>query len=243
MLVLAGLGISDEKGITLEGLEEARSSDLVFLELYTSIWHGSIENLERIVGKEIQILKRKDLEEEVHKILELASHKKIMIFVPGDPLVATTHSSIILECMKSGIEFKVIHNSSIVSTICETGLHIYKFGQIVTIPLRERIIEANSVINAIVENKRRGLHTLCLLDIDAESNKYVEVKEAVRFLLENRVIDEDEKLVVGCCLGSARKKILWKKAREVLLLDLPLPAVIVIPGRLHFSEKEMLEKL
>ena len=244
MLVLAGLGISDEKGITLEELEEARNADHIFLELYTSIWKGSVENLEKIIEKKIHILRRKDLEEDVNKIVNLAKNKKVIIFVPGDPLVATTHSSIILECMKNGIDYKILHNSSIFSAICETGLHIYKFGQAVTIPMKEKISTLPlSVINTILENKKRGLHTLCLLDIDVENNKLLEIDEAVRFLLENNLVEKEEKIVVVSSLGTKNKRIVWKEAKDILSLNFDLPAVIVIPGKLHFSEKEMLEKL
>ena len=40
-LVFIGLGLDDEKGITLRGLDEARSADLVFAELYTSALPGA----------------------------------------------------------------------------------------------------------------------------------------------------------------------------------------------------------
>ena len=244
MLILAGLGISDEKGITLEELEEARNSDYVFIELYTSIWSGNVENLEKIIGKKVEVLKRKDLEEELDRILTLATDKKVMIFVAGDPLVATTHSSIILECINKGIEFKVMHNSSVFTAICETGLHIYKFGQAVTIPLNDKIRgTADSVVNAIRENRRRGLHTLCLLDIDVENNKFLSVKEAVKFLIERNLIESEEKIIVASRLGMKNSRIAWKEARDILLEEFDLPAVIVIPGNLHFSEREMLEKV
>jgi len=244
MLVLAGLGISDEKGLTLEELEEVKNADYVFIELYTSIWSGSVEILEKIIEKKVHILKRKDLEEDVSKIVDLAKNKKVVIFVPGDPLVATTHSSIILECMKNGIDYKILHNSSIFSAICETGLHIYKFGQAVTIPMKEKTSTLPlSTINAILENKKRGLHTLCLLDIDVENNKFLKVEEAVKFLLENNLVEKEEKIIVVSSLGTKNRKIVWREVRDVLSLNFDLPAVIIIPGKLHFSEKEMLEKL
>jgi len=243
MLILAGLGISDEKGITLEELEEAKASDFIFVELYTNIWHGDLKNLEKIVGKKIEIIKRRDLEEEVERILQLAINKKVMIFVPGDPLVATTHSSLIIECKKRGINFKVLHNSSIFSAVYETGLHAYKFGPTVTIPLKEKIKgKVESIIEVIKENKRRGLHTLCLLDIDLENNRFLEVKDAIKFLIESKAIEEGEKVVVASCIGTSNQKIIWKEAKNLIDIEISLPAVIVIPGKLHFSEREALEK-
>jgi len=242
--VLAGLGISDERGITLEEIEEAKDADMLFIELYTNIWHGSIERLEKLVGKRIDVLKRKDLEEDVDRILNFAIDKKIIIFVPGDPLVATTHTSIILECIKRGIEVKIIHNSSIFSAVCATGLHIYKFGQSITIPLREKIVsKVDSILNIVKENKKRGLHTLCLLDIDVENNSFLTVGEGIKFLIENDLIKGEDRLIVASCLGTKNERIVWKEAKHLLFEDFKLPAVIVIPGDLHFSEKEFLENI
>jgi len=242
MLVLAGLGISDERGLTLEEIDEIKDADEVFLELYTSVWGGSIEAVEKITGKGIKILKRKDLEEDVEEILKLATHKKVVILVPGDPMVATTHSYIVLECKKRGIPCKVIHNSSIISAICEIGLHAYKFGATITIPLKEKIRgAAESIIESIRENKKRGLHTLCLLDIDVENKKFLDVGDAVKFLIMNDVINEMEKIVVVSCLGMNKQRVFWKEASSFLDSEIEPPAVIVIPGRLHFLEREFLE--
>ena len=36
-LIFIGLGLNDEKGISLKGLEETKTADHVFLELYTSL--------------------------------------------------------------------------------------------------------------------------------------------------------------------------------------------------------------
>ena len=40
MLVLIGLGLYDEKDISIRGIEEAKSSAKVYAELYTNIWKG-----------------------------------------------------------------------------------------------------------------------------------------------------------------------------------------------------------
>ena len=48
MLFLIGLGLGDEKDITLKGLEAIKKSKLVFLETYTSPFLGSLKRLEKI---------------------------------------------------------------------------------------------------------------------------------------------------------------------------------------------------
>jgi diphthine synthase len=248
--VLIGLGLFDEKDISLKGLEEAKNSSKVYAEVYTSIWKGSFKKLEKMVGKKISLLERKDLEEEFEKILEEAKEEKIAVFVPGDPLIATTHSSLILEARKRGVGTKIIHSSSIISAIAECGLHIYKFGKILTIPLPEKTkILPQSVYDGIKENLGRGLHTLCLLDVDVESKKFLEVNEALGILMEmenifnKKVVSLSTKILVLSEIGSDKPKIVYDKIENLLKQEFNLPAVIIIPGELHFTEKEFLNSI
>lgn len=250
MLTLIGLGLFDERDLTLRGVDEAKNADKVCIELYTSSWHGILKNLEELIGKEIEVLSRKDLEENSKRILEFAKNQNVVIFVQGNPLIATTHASLILDAKKIGIETKVIHNASIVSAIGETGLHLYRFGPTVTIPFFEKTGGKlpESVYEVIKENKARGLHTLCLLDVIAEKNKFMSHAEGIKTLLSleksfnEGVFTEDTKVVIFARAGSDKSLIVYGKAVEVVDKDLgDPPMVLVIPGRLHFTEEEYLE--
>ncbi|MEM5815079.1 MAG: diphthine synthase [Candidatus Aenigmatarchaeota archaeon] len=241
MLVLAGLGLGNENSITIEELEEAKKADKVYIEEYTNIWLGKLENLEKMIGKKIIKLNRKDLEEESYKIVEEAKNKNIIIFVPGDPLIATTHLSLVLDCLKKRVEYKILHNSSIVSAVGETGLHIYKFGRIVTIPLKEKIRTSYYIRNVIEENRRNGLHTLCLLDLDVEKNVFLTVNEALRFLLEEKILDRKERIIIASLLGTHNSRIVYNEIEKLMNINLELPSIIIIPGELHFTEKEYLD--
>ncbi|MEM5832189.1 MAG: diphthine synthase [Candidatus Aenigmatarchaeota archaeon] len=238
MLILAGLGLNDEKSLTLEEIDEVKNADKVYMENYTSIWFGNLENLKKIIGKEICLLGRKDLEEESYKIVEEAKEKNVIVFVPGDPLFATTHLSLISECLKKKVEYKILHNSSVISAIGETGIHFYKICKIITIPFKDRCNDFSSIKNYL---KNREGHVVCLLDIDIERNRFLEVKDAVKFLIEIGALDENEEVVVASCLGTKKSKIFYGKAFKFLELNLDLPAVIIVLGKLHFSEKEYLE--
>ena len=45
-LVFVGLGLFDEKDISLRGLKELKSADFIFAELYTSLMQGlNVKNL------------------------------------------------------------------------------------------------------------------------------------------------------------------------------------------------------
>jgi diphthine synthase len=249
MLVLIGLGLFDERDLSLRAIEEAKNGDKAYIELYTTAWFGDLKKLEELIGKKIEVLKRRDLEEGSERILDEAKEKNVVIFVGGDPLVATTHSVLLIEARKKGIETKVIHNSSIVSAIAETGLHLYKFGPLVTVPFPEKTKGKlpESVYEIIKMNKARGLHTLCLLDI--EEGKLMSVREAIEILLkleENRkegVIDEKEKIVVFSRAGSDKSTILFEDIKSLREKNIALPAVIIFPGLLHFTERNFLEAI
>jgi len=248
MLTLIGLGLHDEKDLTLRGIDAAKAAKKVYAEFYTSYWHGNLKKMEKIVGKKIFVLSRKDLEEEAKKIIEEAKNKKIVLLVQGDPLVATTHITLIQEARKRKVKVKIIHNASIVSAIGETGLHLYKFGPTVTIPFPEKTKGKlpESLYEVIRENKKRGLHTLCLLDVVAEDKKYMTVQEGLNTLLElenkrkEDVLSEDTEVVVFSDAGGKNSSVVFDKVKNLLKRSFEKPAVIIVPGILHFTEREFL---
>ncbi len=242
-LTLIGLGLHSETDISLRAIEEARASDKAYIELYTSKWYGNLKNLEKLIGKELSELKRKDLEENSNKIIEESKNKKVIIFVQGDPLVQTTHSVLILEAKKQKVKTKILHNASIISAIGETGLHVQKFGPYITIPFPEKTKgkPPESIFEVIEENKKRGLHTLCLLDVIAEKSKYMTVNESIEILLSGKVVTKEDRLVAFARAGSDKPLILYDIVDNLIKNNiLDTPAVIIIPGKLHFTEKEYL---
>lgn len=84
-LYMIGLGLGDEKDITLKGMEAIAKSDLVFLESYTSILAVSKERLEEMYGKKVEIAYRETVESEADKILEPARTQGVSFLVVGDP--------------------------------------------------------------------------------------------------------------------------------------------------------------
>jgi len=250
MLTLVGLGLFDEKDLTLRGIEAAKAADKVYLDCYTGMWDGNLKNLEKIIGKNVERVNRKDLEDNSKKIVDEAKEKNIVIFIQGDPLVATTHTSLILEARKNKVKTKIIHNSSIVSAIAETGLHVYKFGATVTIPFLEKTKGElpESVYETIKLNKARGLHTLCLLDVIGEEGKCMAPNEAMEILLEleekrkGKVFTKDTEIVIFGKAGSGSVPK-FGKVKNLIKNRFDIPAVLIIPGKLHFTEKEYLDSI
>lgn len=248
-IVFVGLGLHDEMGISLRGLEEVKTADSVFIELYTNLMLDfSMENFERVSGKKLHVVSRKGLEEENgESLLKAAESGKVVFLVPGDPLIATTHVSLRIRAEKLGIKTRVVHGASILSAVIGlSGLHNYKFGKSVTIPLPSEN-PSETPYEVITQNKKRGLHTLCLLDIKVEENRYMKIREGLEFLLKveekrkEKIVKMDT-LVVGVArAGSNNPTVKAGFLKHLLGYDFgDPPHSIIFPGKLHFMEAEAL---
>ncbi|MBI2085126.1 MAG: diphthine synthase [Candidatus Aenigmarchaeota archaeon] len=245
MLTIAGLGVWDENDISLRCLDAIRETNIVYVELYTNLWNGDVNKLEKLAGRKITTLPRKEVEEGFGKILDEARNESVCLLVPGDPLAATTHMDLVIQARKMNVATRIIHSSSIFTAAAESGLQLYKFGKTATIPLSEKTggVLPQSVYDTIKGNLELGLHTLLLLDIDVENDKNLGVMDALRVLqrLDKAKILADKKLVVVSKLGSAEQVIKYGFAEELLKAGFGLPAVLIVPGKLHFAEQEFVE--
>ena len=238
-----GMGLNDEKGITLQGLEQAREADIVFAELYTGIMPNlNMHELETLIGKKITVLTRTELEDQKGEpILKAGTKGDVAFLVPGDPLIATTHISLRLELAGKGFRTRIIHAPSIVSAVCgATGLQSYKFGKSITVPRGQTLPQ--SVLDTAWENYNRGLHTLLLLDVGGEVGQQMSISKAAR-----EIVKADpklgKKLIVGVARIGARDELV-KAGRMSSLLDYdfgPAPQSLVVAGKLHFMEAEALK--
>jgi diphthine synthase len=243
---LIGLGLYDEKDISLKGLETAKKCDIIFMEEYTSKLGVDKENIEKLIGKEIKILNRKDVEQ-TEIIVKEAADKEVAFLVGGDPLTATTHIDLIIQAKKKGIKTKVIHSSSIYTSICEAGLFIYKFGKSCSIPFPTKDYNPTSFYDTIVENMERGLHTVVFLDIHKDENKFMTINEALQRMLDvanergDGKITEDTFVVGLSRVGSDSQVIKFGKIKDLINFDFGKPQhILVVPGKLHFVEEEAL---
>jgi len=252
-LVFVGLGLWSERSISLLGLEEAKEADTVFAELYTSLMPElNLLKLERLIGKQVQVVSRRDLEEHSGKrILETAQKDKTALLVPGDPLMATTHVDLRIRAEKQGIKTKIVHGASIVSAVAGlSGLQNYKFGRSVTIPFADSGAEDITPYKVIAENQKMGLHTLCFLDIQAEERRYMTIREALKALSDlerqrqQHVITPDALAVGIARAGSEAPTVKADYVKELERFDFERPPhSLVFPGKLHFMEAEALVTL
>ncbi|MBA3044677.1 MAG: diphthine synthase [Candidatus Thermoplasmatota archaeon] len=250
-LIFIGLGLGNEKGITLNGLETARSCDSAFMESYTSILEeGSVPKLEEMFGKKIHILDREGVETGM-EVLEHAAREDVCFLVPGDAMSATTHVDMRLRAHALGIPTEIIGGVSAFTAIpAMLGLQNYKFGRTITVPIPEPNFNPTSFYERAHDNFKMGMHTLCLLDIQKDRGRFMTANQALEVLA---IIEEDlqqdfmtpDRLV--CVVARAGSEDCLAKAgylKDMLKQDFGPPLhSIVIPGDLHFLEAKALVEL
>ena len=245
MLYFIGLGLNNEKDITINGLDAVKKCDLIYLENYTSVLNCSKEDLEKFYNKKIILANRKMVENDDNEIIKNSKTKNVAFLVAGDSLAATTHIDLFLRAKKEGIKCFVIHNSSIMTAVGVTGLQLYKFGKTTSIPLENENIE--TPYDVLKGNLSLGLHTLFLLDLKPEDEMFMTVNDAIRYLLRvelkrNEKIFSEKIFCVGCArIGSENQLIKSGTAKELLKFDFGKPVhCLIVPGKLHFMEEEAL---
>jgi diphthine synthase len=262
-LYLIGLGLHDEKDITIRGKEIVRKSSKVYLEDYTAVLHCGKGALEREYGKKIEQAGRTLVENHGDEIIDMAGKEDVAFLVAGDPVSATTHTDLLLRAAKKGVRFEVVNNASVMTAVGIVGLQLYKYGRTTSIVFSQEGWEVEAHYDAIKENKERGLHTLCLLDIKtgepskeslkrgkgpAEKPRFMTVNEAIKSLLDiekkrKEGVFTEETLCAGCArLGAPDYKIKAGTAKRLLNEDFGGPMhCLIVPGKLHFVEQEALE--
>ncbi|MBW2984291.1 diphthine synthase [Candidatus Woesearchaeota archaeon] len=240
MLHLIGIGLNDEKDISIKGLEAVKKCEAVYLESYTSKLSCSVEELEKFYGKKIIIAYRDLVEKKAEEtILKDAKTKETALLVIGDVFGATTHIDLLLRAKKEKIETKIIHNASILTAVGITGLELYKFGKVTSIPFNNEFIK--SPVNVLKSNQSIGFHTLFLLDLDPKNNRFLTVSDAAKYLLKEGV--ESDKLAIACAqLGSDKPIIKAAALKDIENLKIDkYPQCLIIPGNLHFMEEAALK--
>ena len=92
------------------------------------------------------------------------------------------------------------------------------------------------------------MHTLCLLDIKKDLEKYMTVNEAIEILLKiedkrGENVFTSESFCVGCARLGGDFVIKAGKASELLKFDFGKPLhCLIVPGKMHFMEEEILDK-
>ncbi|MFC6770432.1 diphthine synthase, partial [Halorubrum pallidum] len=170
MLTFIGLGLYDERSVTVEGREAIRAADRVFAEFYTSRLVGAdVADLDAYHGVEIEVRPREGVERDPGPVLDAATDGDAAFLTAGDTMISTTHTDLRLRAEERGIDTRVIHGVTAQSAASSlTGLQNYRFGKATTLPFpyaHGGDDVPQSVVETIEANRERGLHTVVYLDI------------------------------------------------------------------------------
>ena len=247
MLYLIGLGLN-ENGISKEGIEAIAKCKKIYLENYTVEFPYPVGFLNEVINKKIFQADRELVES--LSIIDEARRMNVALLVYGSPLTATTHTALIQEANNLGVKWKIVYSSSILDAIAETGLQLYKFGRIASLPTWKENYNPTSFVEVIKNNQSINAHTLILMDIGLEFGKAIEKLDEIFKSSEVKT----ESIVVCSRLGNDTSRIYYGEMKSFVngfkdengkLRDIKnkikSPFCVIIPSKLHFLEKDILE--
>jgi diphthine synthase len=246
MLTFIGLGLYDERSITVRGRDALAASDRVFAEFYTSRLAGStVADLEATHGVDIEVRDRVGVERDPGPVLDAAADGPTAFLTAGDPMISTTHVDLRLRAESRDIGTRVVHGTTAQTAASSlTGLQNYRFGKATTLPF-ERSHGAtgvpDSVLDTLADNRDRGLHTLVYLDIDREGDDYMTGDRAAQLLAG---AGEAGLAVVVGQAGSDDPTVVADRLSALAGRSFGPPLhLLVRPGDLHPLERDALETL
>jgi diphthine synthase len=246
MLTFVGLGLYDERSVTVAGRDAIRSADRVFAEFYTSKLAGAtLDDLQSYHDTEIEVRDREGVERSPDDILAAAATGDVVFLTAGDTMISTTHVDLRLRAHDRGVETRVIHGTTAQAAASSlTGLQNYRFGKATTLPF-ERSHGGDgvpaSVPETIADNRDRGLHTLVFLDIDAKNDDYMRADAAADRLAGAY---EDALAVVVARAGSPDPVVRADRLSVLATESFGDPLhLLVVPGTLHHVERDALAAL
>ena len=263
MLKFVGLGLWDERSVTVEGSEALRGADRAFAEFYTSRLVGtSLADLEAYHDATVEVRDRAGVEQHPEPILDAAAASDVVFLTAGDTMISTTHVDLRMRAHERGIETRVIHGTTAEAAASSlTGLQNYRFGKATTLPfpyVHGGDDVPGSVLDTIAENRERGLHTLVFLDIKVEGSstdrrnaeRATDERELEEFMSADyaaELLSEDlpETLAVAVCRAGSPDPLVAADGLGALAersFGDPLH-LLVVPGDLHLLEADALREL
>ena len=247
MLILAGAGLGP--GSVSDSLKKLLGdADLVVVETYTSPMSDWVVKLAKAYAREVTVATRDLLEERSHEIVRLAAEKDVVVLVPGDPMIATTHSSLVVEALGSGVKARVIPAvSGPCASMSASGLQFYRFGRKITIPGPWRGVGLTSVALWLLGNLCLNLHTLFLLDVSPSGDQLSPADGARAVLngLKELLGDVPQAfgglLALAISVGEGQVESSYSTLSQPQGLRELKPSSLIVPSHLHVSEREFLQ--
>jgi len=246
MLTFVGLGLYDERSVTVSGRDAIREADSAFAEFYTSKLAGAaVADLEAYHDIDIEVRDRAGVERDPEPILRAAADGNAAFLTAGDTMISTTHVDLRLRAHERDIDTRLVHAPTAQSAAAGlTGLQNYRFGKATTLPFPDSHGGdgvPRSVVETVAANRERGLHTLVYLDIKAAAERYMTADVAAELLAGPL----DDALAVAVARAGSPDPVVAADRLSALAgrsFGDPLH-LLVVPGDRHHVEAEALRAL
>ena len=218
--------------------EVIRKVDEVWVDVYTSPFPGGLKECISKVRPDVKVATREVLEG------EFTFSESVAVVVPGDPMAATTHATLVVEAKKRGYDVKVYSNiSALQAARSKSGLSQYRFGRVVTLMYpKDGIDFTESVYYVIKENDAHNLHTIVLLETGY--GRDMTASEASRLLMKYKDLRNRKVLAMArLCWDDELIALSYLEKLKDIDLGKP-PHLLVFPSpKLHPMEEEAMVAL
>jgi len=250
LLFIVGTGLGPQH-VTDRAKSLIKRAEVVIVEAYTSPNSGWLEDMAKALNKATVKATRDLLEENVNTLIDMARSRDVVVLVAGDPLIATTHSSVVVEALTRGVKAKVIPGvSGPCAAMSLSGLQFYRFGRKVTVPGPWRGTDATPVAYWLLGNLCLDLHSLILLDVDQEGGQLPpadgarELLKAFNELLSDQRADLGDLLVLAVsATDDDDVNVTYSRLSEPEALRSVIPSTMIVPASLHPVEQEFLKSV
>lgn len=248
-LWFVGAGVCGYGRMSPDARRAVSRSRAVYADVFTSPLGGSdLESLSGIAGGRV-VRAERWMVEDGRQILQSASEGDAALVSYGDPYAATTHAELRTRAELAGIRTRTVPAPSAPwSALGECGLHHYKAGRTATV--MEDARSAESTYYVVQRNMAAGSHTVLLLEYDAQRGFFLEPAAALRLLLaaeegqRRGAVTPETFCVVASRVGSDDQAVTSGLAGRLRSMDFGAPPhLIIIPGSLHFTERDSLKAL
>ncbi|MFA5745273.1 MAG: diphthine synthase [archaeon] len=243
MFYIIGIGLNT-KQLTIEARYAIKDCKDVYIDNYTNIFsEGELQEIEKTIDKKITKLNRIELEQKQEFLKDSSC-----LLVIGNAFSATTHYTLIDEAKQKGLKTKIISGISIFNYRGASGLFEYKFGKTTSIVYPDGNYKPTSFYDCIIDNLKINAHTLCLLDIKTDQNRFMNIKEACEILEE---IDNESNngqltncvCVALCGIASENQEVITFDFKNYKQIDSKsYPQSLIICGQLNDFERDGLNE-
>ncbi len=248
-LYFVGAGLGDERDLSRRAVQTLGECDRLFAEEYTSLFvPGTLERLATELGRPIVRLSRAEVEGEARILAALRDGARVALVTAGDPFVATTHVALRSAVVRAGHSWQYLPAPSVLTAVASwLGLMHSRFGRPVSLPFVAPGFDPVSPWEQLAENRRRGLHTLVLLDLDPPTGRFRLGPDAVAELSRPRpgrpsvptdalfaIVERVGRADASAAVGTADELATWSAGP-------PPHSVVVLAPTLHIEEREAIE--